>query len=297
MAPLAQALYLRTGKNYLLYILCVCAGAVVTHSLTVPHPGPIAAVETLGLDVGFSIMAGILGGIIPAAIGYVIARLLNGRITIPLRETPGNKREDLEAIIDKPLSALPSLGASLIPVILPIALIMLASFLKVGAPLNPAASVPIFREIIDFFGDKNIALFVGTFFAIRLVAKQRGWKLSEVGKTLSGSLETAGIIILITSAGGAFGFVIRNAGVGGAVSKLSGEGGVNLVLLAYVITFIVRVAQGSATVSMITGSAIILPMIDADLAYNAIYIYLADRLRLLRCVLDERQRLLGRLTP
>ena len=279
MAPLAQALYIRTGKNYLLYILCVCAGAVVTHSLTIPHPGPIAAVQTLQIDVGFSIMAGILGGIVPAAIGYVIARLMNGRMTIPLRETPGNKREDLEAIIDKPLSELPSLGASLIPVLLPIVLIMFASFLKVAEATSPAiASVAptgsVFREIIDFLGDKNIALFVGTFFAIRLVAKQRGWRLSEVGKTLSAPLETAGIIILITSAGGAFGFLIRNAGVGGAVTKMSEGMGLNLIVLAYVMTFIVRVAQGSATVSMITGSAIIFPMIDGDLAYNAIYIYL-----------------------
>jgi len=276
MAPLAQALYLRTGKNYLLYILCVCAGAAVTHSLTVPHPGPIAAVDTLGIDVGFSIMAGILGGIIPAGIGYLIARLMNSRMTVPLRETPGNQIEDLKAIIDKPLSALPSLGGSLIPVILPIVLIMIASFLKVAeqsaAAVDPQVSV--LREVINFLGDKNIALFIGTFFAIWLVAKQKGWKLPEVGKILAAPLETAGIIILITSAGGAFGYMIRNAGVGGAVSKMSEGMGMNLILLAYVMTFIIRVAQGSATVSMITGSAIILPMIGPDLPYHPVYIYL-----------------------
>ena len=279
MAPLAQALYLRTGKNYLLYILCVCAGAVITHSLTIPHPGPIAAVETLKLDVGFSILAGILCGIIPAAIGYGIARLMNGRMTVPLRETPAGKREDLEATIGKPLSELPSLGASLIPVILPIVLIMISSFLKVAEQTMPAiASIAptgsVFREILDFVGDKNIALFIGTFFAIYLVAKSKGWSFPVISKALAGPLETAGIIILITSAGGAFGFMIRNAGVGGAVSKMSGDGGINLILLAYVITFIVRVAQGSATVSMITGSAIMLPLIGGDLAYNPIYIYL-----------------------
>lgn len=276
MAPLAQALYLRTGKNYLLYILCVCAGAVVTHSLTVPHPGPIAAVDTLGIDVGFSILAGIICGIIPAAVGYGIARLISSRMTVPLRETPGSRIEDLKAIIDKPLSALPSLGGSLIPVILPIVLIMIASFLKVADQSAAAVDrqVPVFREIIDFLGDKNIALFIGTFFAIWLVAKQKGWKLPEVGKTLSAPLETAGIIILITSAGGAFGYMIRNAGVGGAVSKMSEGMGMNLILLAYVMTFIIRVAQGSATVAMITGSAIILPMMGPELGYHPVYIYL-----------------------
>jgi len=280
MAPLAQALYLRTGKNYLLYILCVCAGAVVTHSLTVPHPGPIAAVGTLGIDTGFSIIAGIICGIIPAAVGYLIAKVMDGRMTIPLRETPAGNIEHLQAIIGKPVSELPSLGFSLVPVLLPIALIMVASFLKVAETAFPAvASIApvgsVFREIIDFTGDKNIALLIGAFCAIQLVAQQKKWKLSTVGQTLSGPLETAGIIILITSAGGAFGYMIRNAGVGGAVSKMSEGMGLNLILLAYLMTFIVRVAQGSATVAMITGSAIMLPLIGGDLGYNSIYIYLA----------------------
>ncbi len=280
MAPLAQALYLRTGKNYLLYILCVCAGAVVTHSLTVPHPGPIAAVETLGIDVGFSIMAGILGGIIPAAIGYFVARLMNKFITVPLRETPSGSRAHLEAMIDKPIEELPSLSASLVPVILPIILIMFASFLKVAGDILPALTAiaplgSVQRELIDFLGDKNIALFIGGFCAIALVAKAKKWSFSAVSKALAGPLETAGIIILITSAGGAFGFMIRNAGVGGAVEKMSGGLNLNLIVLAYVMTFIVRVAQGSATVSMITGSAIILPMLSPDLPYNPIYVYLA----------------------
>lgn len=279
MAPLAQALYLRTGKNYLLYILCVCAGAAITHSLTVPHPGPIAAVEALGIDVGFSIMAGIIGGIIPAAIAYMVARIMNSRMTVPLRETPGCKIADLEAIIAKPLEALPSLGGSLIPVVLPIVLIMISSFLKVAGQTAPAIAglVPVgstFRELLDFFGDKNIALFIGAFFAIHLVAKQKNWKLPLIGRALAGPMETAGVIILITSAGGAFGFMIRNAGVGGAVSNLSAGMGINLIVLAYVMTFIIRIAQGSATVSMITGSAIVLPMLGGDLGYNPVYVYL-----------------------
>src|SRR5690606_28355483 len=77
MAPLAKALYVRTGKNYLLYILCVCCGGVITHGLTVPHPGPIAMVDNLKLDAGFTILAGIVAGLIPAAIGFAVASFLN----------------------------------------------------------------------------------------------------------------------------------------------------------------------------------------------------------------------------
>src|SRR4051812_48946514 len=65
MVPLAKALRLRTGKDYTLYLMCICIGGVVTHSLTVPHPGPLAMLENLHVDPGISLMVGILGGIAP----------------------------------------------------------------------------------------------------------------------------------------------------------------------------------------------------------------------------------------
>ncbi len=224
MAPLAKALHVRTGKNYLLYVLCVCCGGVITHSLTVPHPGPIAMVENLKIDVGFSIIGGIVAGIIPAAVGYGVACFLDRRMNVPLRETPGVSLADLEAIIDQKEEDLPSLISLAGPVILPILLISISSFLKVadgsGATWVLVESAAI-REAIDFIGDKNIALFIGAFLSIRLLARQKHFNRTKIAALLGPPLETAGIIILITSAGGAFGAMIKNAGVGGAVAKLS----------------------------------------------------------------------------
>jgi gluconate:H+ symporter, GntP family len=292
MAPLAKALYVRTGKNYLLYILCVCCGGVITHSLTVPHPGPIAMVDNLKIDVGFSIIGGIVAGILPAVAGYFIACALNRRIHVPLRETPGTSLADLESIIDKKDSELPGLVVSLIPVVLPILLISTSSFLKVaessGAmPLIPSAGISdpalsgvlgdmaTLREFIHFLGDKNIALFIGAFISIILLAKARNYDRVKISELLGPPLETAGIIILITSAGGAFGAMIKNAGVGGAVEKLADSMGLSLVLLSYVLALIIRVAQGSATVAMLTTSAIMFPMIGPDLPYHPIYLFLS----------------------
>ena len=120
MAPLAKALRLRTGKDYMLYVLCVCCGGVITHSLTVPHPGPIAMVENLKVDVGFSILAGFLGGLVPAVVGFFACVWLNRRIEVPLRDTPGSSLDDLRKLVDKDERELPGLLASLTPVILPI---------------------------------------------------------------------------------------------------------------------------------------------------------------------------------
>lgn len=277
MAPLAKALYVRTGKNYLLYVLCVCCGGVITHSLTVPHPGPIAMVDNLKIDAGFSIIGGIVAGIIPAIIGYFIASWLNRKVDVPLRETPGTSLSDLEDIVGKKDSELPGLGVSLVPVILPIFLISISSFLKIadGSGATWVQSLAGIREGIDFLGDKNIALFIGAFFSMLILAKAKQWDRIKIADQLGPPLETAGIIILITSAGGAFGGMIKNAGVGDAVDKLADSMGLGLILLSYVLALIIRVAQGSATVAMLTTSAIMFPMIGPDLPYHPLYLFLS----------------------
>ncbi len=277
MAPLAKALYVRTGKNYLLYILCVCCGGVITHSLTVPHPGPIAMVDNLKLDAGFTILVGIVAGLIPAAIGFAVASFLNRRIEIPMRETLGASLEDLKSITEKETKSLPGLGVSLTPVILPIFLISVSSFMKIadGADIPWIASLGIFREVIDFLGDKNIALFVGAALAIRVLAIARNFNRGKISALLGPPLEIAGVIILITSAGGAFGSMIKNAGVGGAVAQLADHLGISLVAISYLLALIIRVAQGSATVAMITTSAILYPLIGPGLPYHPVYLFLS----------------------
>jgi GntP family gluconate:H+ symporter len=289
MAPLAKALRVRTGKDYLLYVLCVCCGGVVTHSMTVPHPGPIAMVENLKLDVGLSILSGFTAGILPALIGFGVALWMNKRWTMPLRETPGSNLSDLEALVNKHDDELPSFFWSMVPIVLPIGLISLASLIKVLVPAGPegeqAALVLWFggmenfqgvRHVIDFIGEKNIALFIGTFIALGILVRQCGLGKEQVELKIAPALETAGIIILITSAGGAFGAMIKNAGVGSAVEKLASGAGLSLILVSYLLALILRIAQGSATVAMLTASAIVYPMIqDGGLPYHPMYLYLA----------------------
>lgn len=291
MAPLAKALRLRTGQDYMLYVLCVACGGVITHSLTVPHPGPIAMVANLKVDVGFSILAGIVGGLIPATIGFFVCVWLNRRIVVPLRDTPGTSLEDLRKLVDKNESELPSLTASLTPVLLPILLISGASFFKVTADtaklgagwaqsvissLGGAEAFASLRQYIDFFGDKNIALGIGAAIALILMARQCGYGLRTMEKLMGPPIETAAVIILITSAGGAFGFMLRSVGVGDAIQAVAAGSNLNLLVLAYVVAFIIRIAQGSATVAMLTTSAMIAPMLEnMTLPFHALYIFLA----------------------
>jgi GntP family gluconate:H+ symporter len=278
MVPLAKALRLRNGKDYLLYIMAICCGGVVTHSMTVPHPGPIAMVDNLHLDVGASIGAGIVVGLVPAIVGWFVCKWLNSKLEIPLRETPGASIASLQSIADKPESELPGFVESITPVLLPVALITGASFFAVlhragKMPAMPAA-IP---TLIEFIGNKNIALLIGAFMAVLLLKKRKNLSMDKVCAVLTPPLETAGIMILITAAGGSFGFMLRNAGVGEAIKAYSANAHINMILLSYFVALTIRIAQGSATVAMLTTSSIVYPLISAPgaLPFNMMYIYLS----------------------
>jgi len=296
MVPLAKALRLRTGRDYMLYLMCICIGGVVTHSLTVPHPGPLAAVDNLRLDAGLSLLIGITVGILPCIFGYFVARWINRRTEVPLRETPGTTLAELKGISSKPENELPSFFWSILPVILPILLITTASFFKIvkGTPVQAwfgsAENFEGFARIAYFIGHKNIALGLGTVIALWVLARQRHFTFSKLDQLIGPPLETAGVIILITAAGGAFGGMLRNAGVGDAIGALAKDYSINLIVLAWLTAAVIRIAQGSATVAMLTTSAIVWDMIHpgnevpagqltatigASLGFHPMYLFLS----------------------
>jgi len=286
LLPLARAMALRTGKDYVLYVMAICTAGIVTHSLCAPHPGPLAMAEALQVDLGLSIIVGVVVGIVPASIGWAAAKWLNRRLQIPLRETAGAPLADLQRIVEKDERELPSFAWSITPVILPIFLISLASLFD--AALKQPDTFPWliglcggpdgFRGVlrwVEFIGNRNVALFIGTVIAMAVLMRQRGFTVAKVCELIGPPFETAGVIILITSAGGAFGLMLKNAGVGDAIKTAAEGRDVNLILLAWLVAAVIRVAQGSATVAMLTTSAMVLPLMAAGLPHHPIYIFLA----------------------
>lgn len=274
LLPIARALRVRTGKDYMLFVLAICCGGTVTHSLVAPHPGPLAMAENLHLDIGLTIVVGIVAGIIPALCGWLVARWASRRLDVPMRETGGVALADLEQMVSRREEELPSLVWSLAPVLLPILLIGGASFLAV---FGGKAQFPALFPIVEFIGNRNVALIIGAGLAVMLLMRQRKCSMANVSELIGPPFATAGVIILIASAGGAFGFMLKNAGVGEAIQALAAGREVNLVLLAWTVSAVIRIAQGSATVAMITTSSILYPMLGGagSLPYHPIYIFLA----------------------
>jgi GntP family gluconate:H+ symporter len=243
-----------------------------------------------------SLIIGIVAGILPCLLGYLVAKWLNSRMEIPLRETPGTTLEDLKGISGKPDNQLPSFFWSIIPIILPILLISSATLFKMTkgtsmeAWFGGAEGFATASKLAFFVGNKNIALTVGTVLALWVLARQRGYGFTKIGTLLGPPLETAGVIILITAAGGAFGGMLRNAGVGDSIGALAKNYSLNMVILSWATAAVIRIAQGSATVAMLTTSAIVWEMIDpgmagssreltaavgANLGFHPMYLFLA----------------------
>lgn len=205
---------------------------------------------------------------------------------VPLRETPGAPLSDLESIANRPESELPSFVWSIAPVLLPILLIGAGSTFKVlaGYPgaislFGGAESFASISSFVSLLGNKNIALLIGATIAVVVLARQKGLSTNQVGELLEAPLGTGAVIILITAAGGAFGGMLRHAGVGDAVKSIAEQYSLNVILLGWLTACVIRVAQGSATVAMLTTSAIIWPLMDpatnAALPFNPMYVFLA----------------------
>ena len=273
--PLAQALAFRLGKRYVYFVMCVSAGGALTHGLVPPTPGPLVMIETLQLDLGFAMVMGIALGLPAGAFGVWLAGRMDKKLNLSLRESPMVKIADLEEIVNKDTSDLPPFGLAIMPVFLPVFLIALFSSVKAFGGESSSA----LYKTLEVLGNKNLAMAIGTLIAISLMAWKRRINMQTLWKEMDAPVAVAGTIILITSAGGAFGAMIRHAGVGDAVKAVMEGSNISLLLLAWIIAMVMKIAQGSGTVSMITTSSIIAAIIGVgtgemmDLPYHPVYLF------------------------
>jgi GntP family gluconate:H+ symporter len=267
LLPLAKAMRMKTGKNYLLYVLCVVGGVTMSHSLVPPTPGPLFVAGELGVDVGLMMLGGLLVGAPCATVGYFYAKWADRKWDIPLRSSAELTQEQLEAMVDRDESSLPPLFVSLLPIVLPVVLIAGGTALRMLELDAPG---------LDVWSDKNIALVFSAAVALSLLAHRVG--RSAMGPAVGSALASGGVIILITAAGGAFGQALRQTGIAYTIADLVPASSMSLLWLpvAFGITMLVRIAQGSATVAMITSVGIVAPIAaSTDLGFHPLYLALA----------------------
>ncbi len=256
LIPLVYSLARRSGRSLLHYAIPLLAGIAVAHSFIPPTPGPVAVAGLLGADLGWVIALGVVAGV-PATIvgGIWFGRRVSSRIHLGV---PDFMHLPPEATDPEAASNVPGFGLAAGLIALPLVLILLGTVSSVALPDEHRV-----RDFLAFVGHPFTALTAATLLSFYALGTRLGFSSDEVRTMATKSLEPVGLIILVTGAGGVFGKVLVATGVGTAVADWMATSRLPLVVLAFLIAAVVRVAQGSATVSMVTAAGLLAPIIEA----------------------------------
>jgi GntP family gluconate:H+ symporter len=245
LAALNKALSKKSGISLAVLAVALSTGLYATHVFVPPTPGPLAAAGTLGADIGLVLIFGLLVAIPAALIGLSWAMYSGKNIDIRVDANDSNENNT-----DK----LPRTGLSFAPIIVPIILIAMKSV--ADYPTAPFGD-DIFFRITIFLGNPVMALLIGVLLAFQLKsAKKEDTHFNWVAE----GLKNAGIIILITGAGGAFGNVLRATDLGDTMGTVLSHWKIG-IFLPFLIAAVLKSAQGSSTVSIITTAALMAPLL------------------------------------
>ncbi|MFG2816743.1 GntP family permease [Streptomyces sp. NPDC048410] len=277
LAPLVYAAAKRGGKSILLYCLPLLAGLSMTHAFLPPHPGPVAAAGLLHVQLGWVVLMGVICGIPAVLAAWAFAAWIGRRIFVPVPQDMVEAAEEArEAVLAEqrasgvePAEKPVPLGTVLAIIGTPLILILAATFSSVA--LDPSTV----RSVIEFFGHPFVALTIALVLAYYLLGIRRGWSRKSLENVSTASLKPVGNILLVVGAGGVFGAVLKASGVAQALSDTFNGVGLPVIVLAYLISLVLRVAQGSATVAIVTTAGIVAPLLaegDHSQAFTALVI-------------------------
>ena len=251
LSPLNKVLSKKTGISYTTMTVALSAGLLTSHSMIPPASGPIAASANVNADIGLVIIFGLITAIPSVFVTYLFARWIGKRIftepDIQLDEAEEEKN-------------LPGIIKSFSPIVVPIILISLKSI--ADFPSHPFGEGTT-KTILDSLGVPSIAMLIGVFFAFRLVPK---WSVEYINGWVVDGVRNSALIVAITTSGGALGNVLRATEIGPYLGESLAQFNLG-IFLPFLIAAAMKIAQGSGTVSLITASAIVGPMLG-DLGYT-----------------------------
>lgn len=261
LSGLLKSLAKKTGLSIMTFVTSLGVGLIVAHSMIAPTPGPIVVAENTGADLGLFILYGVITAI-PAVLvgGYLYGKFIGKRIHPSLEEIEA-QMPDVETKPKKEIST----GLSFFLLALPIMLILLNTITDLWLSDGLASN------ILGFIGDKNVALLISVIVALFVLHPY----ISTSYKSLyDEAINSAGMIILVTGAGGAFGAIIKESGIGDHLIATMQGWSIPILLLVFIFSQILRASLGSATVALVTTSSIMGPL-AGDLGVSPILMGLA----------------------
>lgn len=257
MVPIIFSVARKLGKSMLIYALPSIGAFAVMHTFLPPHPGPVAAAEVLGVNIGLLVLVGIVVALPTWYLGSYLFGLYKGKriqvsFTDGLFAASEGSPEDFKQ---------PKFSTVLLILILPVVLIFLETGLSTLEVAGLVDGDLYGVKIVRMLGQTPVALLITLFVALTIFAKDYG--RTKLEKLCNDSLGPISAVILVTGAGGMFGGVLRESGIGNALTDVLSETGMPVIVAAFIISTCLRVAQGSATVALITTAALIAPAVKS----------------------------------
>ena len=255
--PVARSLSARSGVPLVALVGALNAGIMATHTIIPPTPGPLVAAGTLGADLGLLLVLGLL-----PCLAYALAGMWwSGSKHVAGKYPEPAKVEGLEEVMDDDFTIksdrkLPSTALTFACILVPVLLICFNSFGRMI--MSEDAAILPFLGII---GHPVIALSMGVILCFFLdTSRLNRNQISEwFGKAVNGS----GFIVLATGAAGAYGMILRESGVGEYLGNMIAETPLPAIFVPFLVACLLVISNGSATVTLATGSAIILPLLPS----------------------------------
>lgn len=256
MLPIIFSVAKQFGGSTLKYAFPAAGAFAVMHALVPPHPGPVAASELLGANIGLLVIVGLIIAFPTWYFGGYLYGLYAGKkFDIKL---PTSFLGEVQA---DPNHKPPSFGMVLTILLMPLVLIFLETGLNTAVVLGWVEKESVLVNFLRMLGKTPVALLITVIFALMVFSRQHSLKHLE--KICDGALGPICGIILVTGAGGMFGGVLRASGIGDALAGVLSDTGLPVIVAAFVISTALRVAQGSATVALTTAAALVAPMVQA----------------------------------
>ena len=240
----------RSGLSVIKVGIPALAGLSAMHGLVPPHPGPLVAIDALKANLGITLAFGVLVALPTIAIaGPLFARFAGRWVDVPAPEMfGGDDARDEQA-------RRPSFAVTLLAVLTPVVLMMGKALADIFAADGNAV-----RTVLDFLGTPIIALLIAVIVGMFTLGRGAGMGTKELASSLEKSLPPIAGILLIVAAGGGFKQTLVDTGIGGLVADWVEGSGVSVLLLAWVVAVMIRLATGSATVATVTASGILAPL-------------------------------------
>jgi gluconate:H+ symporter, GntP family len=257
MMPIIFSVARRFGGSILTYALPAAGAFAVMHAFVPPHPGPVAAADFLGADMGLLLLVGLIIALPTWYLGaYLFALYAGKKFIVSLENTLfGTSKHDLSL-------PLPNFSSVITILLLPVLLIFLDTGLNTLLLAGVIEGNSSLIDALRLLGKTPVALLITLILCLLLFQRRFGMKKME--QWCGESLAPICAVILVTGAGGMFGGVLRASGIGDALANLLSDLGLPLIVAAFVISACLRVAQGSATVALTTTAALMSPMVAAS---------------------------------